>query len=58
VLIGRQLFEELLALTAGAGADSVVRKYRAATKFVEVEDEGIIIDVDDPESYRRLISQL
>jgi CTP:molybdopterin cytidylyltransferase MocA len=36
----------------------VVRKYRAATKFVEVEDEGIIIDVDDPESYRRLISQL
>ncbi|MGD0124858.1 MAG: nucleotidyltransferase family protein [Terriglobia bacterium] len=58
VLIGRHLFEELLALTAGAGADSVVRKYRAATKFVEVEDEGIIIDVDDPESYRRLISQL
>jgi molybdenum cofactor cytidylyltransferase len=55
VLIGRQLFEELLALTAGAGADSVVRKYRPVTKFVEVEDEGVITDVDDPESYRRLI---
>jgi CTP:molybdopterin cytidylyltransferase MocA len=48
--------EELLALTSGAGADSVVRKYRPATKFVEVEDEGVITDVDDPESYRRLIN--
>jgi len=55
VLIGRQLFEELLALTTGAGADSVVRKYRPVTKFVEVEDEGVVIDVDDAESYQRLI---
>ena len=55
VLIGRQLFEEILALTAGAGADSVVRKYRSVTRFVEVEDEGVIIDVDDSDVYRRLI---
>jgi CTP:molybdopterin cytidylyltransferase MocA len=34
----------------------VVRRYRPATQFVEVEDEGIVIDVDDPESYQRLIS--
>ena len=56
VLIGQQLFEELLGLTTDAGADSVVRRYRPATQFVEVEDEGIVIDVDDPESYRRLIA--
>jgi molybdenum cofactor cytidylyltransferase len=56
VLIGRQLFEELLGLTSDAGADSVVRRYRPATQFVEVEDEGIVIDVDDPEGYRRLIA--
>lgn len=55
VLIASQLFSELLALTGDAGADSVVRKYRPATRFVEVEDEGIVIDVDDPECYRRLI---
>jgi len=55
VLIGHQLFEELLTLSAGAGADSVVRKYRPVTRFVEVEDEGVAIDVDNPESYRRLI---
>jgi len=56
-LIGRQVFEELLALAGDAGADSVVRKYRPATQFVEVEDEGIIMDVDDPEAYQRLISR-
>ena len=54
MLIGRQVFDELLQLAADAGADSVVRKYRPATQFVEVEDEGVLIDVDDPESYRRL----
>jgi CTP:molybdopterin cytidylyltransferase MocA len=43
-----------LGLTPDAGADSVVRKYRLATQYVEVEDEAIVMDVDDPESYRRL----
>jgi molybdenum cofactor cytidylyltransferase len=54
VLIGRQVFGELLGLACDAGADSVVRRYRPATQYVEVEDEGIVMDVDDPESYRRL----
>jgi molybdenum cofactor cytidylyltransferase len=56
VLIGRQVFAELLELACDAGADSVVRRYRPATQFVAVEDEGIVMDVDDPESYRRLTS--
>ena len=56
VLLGRQVFEELLGLTRDAGADSVVRRYRPATQYVEVEDRGVVIDVDDPEEYRRLIS--
>jgi molybdenum cofactor cytidylyltransferase len=56
VLIGRQVFDELLQLACDAGADSVVRKYRPATQFVEVEDEGIVMDVDNPESYLRLTS--
>jgi len=55
VLIGRQVFDELLALACNAGADSVVRRYRPQARFVEVEDEGVVIDVDDPESYRRLM---
>jgi molybdenum cofactor cytidylyltransferase len=54
VLIGRQVFGELLRLASDTGADSVLRKYRQATQFVEVEDEGVLIDVDDPKSYQRL----
>jgi molybdenum cofactor cytidylyltransferase len=54
VLIGREVFDGLLELACDAGADSVVRKYRPTTRFVEVEDEGVVMDVDDRESYRRL----
>jgi molybdenum cofactor cytidylyltransferase len=54
VLISRQLFPELLSLAPGAGANTVIREYRDATQFVEVEDRGILLDVDDPETYERL----
>jgi len=57
VLIGRQVFPELLDLASDAGADSVIRKYRPTTQSVAVEDEGVVIDVDDPESYRQLTSR-
>jgi len=54
VLIGRALFDELLGSNPEAGANSVIRKYREATQFVEVGDAGILLDVDDPETYRNL----
>ena len=54
VVISRTLFEELLRLSPDEGADTVIRKYRDATQFVEVDDQGILLDVDDAEAYRRL----
>ena len=54
VLIGRALFDELLGLSPEAGANTAIRKYRNATQFVEVGDAGILLDVDDPETYRNL----
>ena len=56
VLIARPLFSEMLALGPDEGANTVVRKYREETRFVEVDDPGILADVDDPESYRELCS--
>lgn len=53
-LISRALFADLLALNTSEGANSVIRKYRNSTHFVEVNDPGVLIDVDDPESFRRL----
>jgi molybdenum cofactor cytidylyltransferase len=53
VLIGRALFEELKGLSSDEGANTVIRKHHDAAKFVEVGDEGILIDVDNPDVYRR-----
>ncbi len=54
VLIGRTLFQELKRLSPEGGANAVLRKYRDATQFVEVADRGILLDIDDPETYRAL----
>jgi molybdenum cofactor cytidylyltransferase len=54
VIIGRALFSELLSLDPGEGANTVIRKYRDATQLVEVDDPGILRDVDDPETYHHL----
>ncbi len=55
VVIGRALFAELLDLEPGQGANLVVRRYRESARLVEVADPAILIDVDDPASYERLV---
>ena len=54
VLISRTLFEELLSLGPEQGANLVVRNYRDRTSFVEVDDPGVLLDVDAPETYRQV----
>jgi len=53
VVIGRALFEELKSLSPDEGANTVIRKHHDATTLVEVGDKGILIDVDNPDVYRR-----
>jgi molybdenum cofactor cytidylyltransferase len=54
VLIAHALFSALLSLDPGEGANTVIGRHREATQFVEVDDQGILLDVDDAEAYRRL----
>ena len=54
VIIGRALFDELLSLGPEQGANLVVRNYRDRTSFVEVDDPGVLLDVDAPKTYRQL----
>jgi molybdenum cofactor cytidylyltransferase len=54
VVISQRLFPELLALPPAEPANTVIRKYRDTTQFVEVADPGILLDVDDPAAYERL----
>jgi molybdenum cofactor cytidylyltransferase len=57
VVIGRPLFDDLKSLAPDAGANRVVRQHHVATQFVEVNDPGILLDIDDPESYQQLMQE-
>jgi molybdenum cofactor cytidylyltransferase len=57
VLISRGLFRELLSLGEGVGANTVIRKYLRTAGLLEVNDGGVVTDIDDREAYRRLESQ-
>ncbi len=53
VIFSRVLFPELLAAPMEQGAKAVVNAHRAETLEVDTEDEGITLDIDTPEEYRR-----
>lgn len=58
VCISRAVMEELLALPLSAQARDVISAYRSATHYVEVNDPGILHDIDLPEDYRALQAQM
>jgi molybdenum cofactor cytidylyltransferase len=55
VCVSQAIAEELLALPPTAQAREVIRRRRAVTRYIEVEDPGIVNDVDTPEDYRALV---
>ncbi|HTS29046.1 MAG TPA: nucleotidyltransferase family protein [Bryobacteraceae bacterium] len=54
IWLSRHLIPEFLALPRDGAARDVVRRHAAETEFVDVDDPGILADIDDPEAYRRL----
>lgn len=53
VLISRRFFEELLALPPGSAPRDLLRRQPEAIHMVEIADDSILIDLDDPETYQR-----
>ena len=51
----RQIAEELLALPLTAKASDVVHGHVDRTQYLDVDDPGVLVDVDDPAAYRRLM---
>ena len=49
------LIPEFLALPEDGAAREVVRRHAAETGFLEVDDAGILADIDDVEAYRALV---
>jgi molybdenum cofactor cytidylyltransferase len=54
IWFSRQLIPEFLALPETGAARDVVRSHAAETEFLDVDDPGILADIDDAEAYRRL----
>jgi molybdenum cofactor cytidylyltransferase len=53
VFFARTLFPQLGDVSGDVGAREVVRKNQSQCCFVEVDDPGILIDIDCPEEYER-----
>lgn len=54
VCAARALFGEFLSLAPEAAAHDLIRRYRGQTVFLDVDDPGVLQDIDDPEAYRHL----
>jgi molybdenum cofactor cytidylyltransferase len=51
----RELVSEFLALPADSQAKVVVSRHADRIRYADVDDPGILDDVDDPAAYRRLL---
>lgn len=56
VLFRASLADEFLALASDATARDVIHAHRGDTVYIDVEDPGILIDIDTPDDYKRLVS--
>ena len=55
VWFARDLISEFLALPQTGAAREVVRGHVSETEFLDVDDAGIVADIDDPEAYQALV---
>ena len=57
VIFGRLVFAELHAADLSVGARAVLRRDPARVRELEVDDPGVLRDVDFPDDYRRLLAE-
>jgi len=55
IWFSRGLIAEFLALAESGAARDVVRAHSGVTEFVDVDDPGVLADIDDPAAYRALL---
>jgi molybdenum cofactor cytidylyltransferase len=57
VCIARPVIDELLALPVDAKASDVIHRHVGQTSYIEVDDQAVVTDIDDPAAYADLIAQ-
>jgi molybdenum cofactor cytidylyltransferase len=55
VLCSREIVDQILALPPDGQARSVIRRYQEGAHYVDIDDPGVLDDIDDPDTYRRLL---
>ena len=55
IWFSHELIPEFLALPAGAPARDVVARHVDRTEYLDLDDPGIVADIDSPEDYRALM---
>lgn len=54
VVASRVILDEILALPVESSPKNVIRAHRAGTVFVDVDDPGVVTDIDLPSEYKDL----
>lgn len=57
VCIARPVIDELLELPVDAKASDVIHRHVGQTSYIEVVDQAVITDVDDPAAYADLLAR-
>jgi molybdenum cofactor cytidylyltransferase len=57
IWISQSLVPEFLALPTGSAARDVVMRHACEIAYIDVDDPGILADVDDPAAYARLLAR-
>ena len=57
VLFDRALFPELLAVQGDRGGRKLIARYSGQVEHVEVDDPAVIIDIDSPDDYQRMLGE-
>lgn len=55
-IFGKALFVELLDLELEGGAKTVVHRHLTEAQLLEVDDQGVVIDIDTPEAYEAALT--
>jgi molybdenum cofactor cytidylyltransferase len=58
LLIAARCVGSILSLPTDRTLREFVNQYRSETKLVEVDDPGVLSDIDTPHDYQRVLEQL
>ena len=58
IVVSRPVIDDLLRLPPGATPKDAIRRYAEQTLVIEVDDCGVVDDIDDPAAYETLLARL